>query len=127
MLEVFSDFLKSEGYIVNCAGSGREGILRMSSNSYDIVFLDMLMPELNGVQTFQMIKSNGYNTTVVMMTAYAYSELIDQAKMIGVSLIILKPFDFYHIGRFLKEFSASSGLNQNTLIQLRQALDYRIA
>jgi YesN/AraC family two-component response regulator len=85
------------------------------------------MPEMNGVETYQQIKAIGYETTVVMMTAYAYSELIDQAKNLGVRLILLKPFDFCQIGRFLKEFSLCNELDSESICRLRQALDYRVA
>ncbi len=125
--EIFSDYLRSEGYDTTCVSSGSEAIQKLLCSQFDIVFLDTLMPEMNGVKTFQQIKSNVFNTTVVMMTAYAYSELIDQAKNLGVQLIILKPFDFSQIIRFLKEFVASNGLNSETIGRLRQALDYRTA
>ncbi|MEO0093318.1 MAG: response regulator [candidate division WOR-3 bacterium] len=125
--EVFSDYLRSEGYDVTCVSSGFEALQQLKSIPFDIVFLDTLMPEMNGVETFQRIKSNGFDTTVVMMTAYAYSELIDQAKNLGAQLILLKPFDFNQIIRFLKEFAASNGLNSETVGRLRQALDYRTA
>jgi DNA-binding NtrC family response regulator len=127
MLEIFSDFLKNEGYDVSCANCGTEALQKLRCSSFDIIFLDTLMPEMNGVQTFQQIKSNGFETTVVMMTAYAYSELIDQAKSLGIRLIILKPFDFSHIVSFLKEFSTTASLNSETIARLRQALDYRVA
>jgi len=127
MQEVFSDCLRSEGYDTTCVGSGAEAIAKLRSSQFDIVFLDTLMPEMNGVETYRVIKNNGIDTTVVMMTAYAYSELIDQAKNLGVQLIILKPFDFSQIIRFLKEFVASNGLNSATIDRLRAALDYRTA
>lgn len=126
MQEVFSDYLKSEGYNTTCVSNGFEALQKLQSDSFDIVFLDALMPEMNGVETFQRMKNNGFDTTVVMMTAYAYSELIDQAKNLGVQLIILKPFDFSQIGQFLKEFTLNNGLNSETIERLRQALDYRV-
>src|SRR5277367_6633029 len=67
--------LDRKKYAVDVVYSGREAIGLVSRNNYDFVFLDLKMPELNGVDTFKEMKKQNIRSIVVIVTAYPDSEL----------------------------------------------------
>lgn len=88
-----ASILEMEGYEVQTAENGYIAIEKAKQTSFDIAFLDIKMPGLNGVETFLEIKKISPETTVVMMTAYAAEKLIRQALDEGAYACLSKPFD----------------------------------
>lgn len=63
-------FLEQAGLIVEYVMSGKECLKKIKNNSYDLIFMDIMMPEMNGVETFHELKKiNGFNTPVIAITA----------------------------------------------------------
>ena len=91
--ESMSDVLIIEGYEVFSFESGFAAIEKAKEISFDVAFLDIKMPGINGVDTFKGIKKYSPETVVFMITANAEQELIDQALNEGAYDVISKPFD----------------------------------
>ena len=74
-LVVFKGLLKKTKIIVDTASSGKDGIDLTKINKYDIIFLDHLMPEMDGIETLDAIRSDDANinreTVAVCLTANA--------------------------------------------------------
>ncbi len=74
-LDVFTGLLKNTGVKIDCALSGAEALELMRHNKYDIIFLDHMMPEMDGIEVLKRLKDdvNGPNlhTPVIMLTANA--------------------------------------------------------
>jgi DNA-binding response OmpR family regulator len=68
LLELLRDYLEREGFNVTCAFNGRMGVDLVLSGNYDIVALDIMMPEINGIQALSMIRAQS-NLPVLMLTA----------------------------------------------------------
>lgn len=85
--------LKWKGYEVSIADSGAEGIELVKARPFDLIFMDIKMPLVNGVETFQKIREIRPDAVVMMMTAYAVEELIQKALQEGAYGIIHKPLD----------------------------------
>ena len=85
--------LEMEGHEVFTAENGYEAVELAKQHLFDIAFLDIKMPGINGVDTFKGIKRYSPETVVFMITANAEQELIDQAISEGAYDIISKPFD----------------------------------
>jgi two-component system OmpR family response regulator/two-component system response regulator CpxR len=68
LLELLRDYLEREGFNVACAHNGRMGVDSALSGQYDIVVLDIMMPELNGIQALSMIRAQS-KLPVLMLTA----------------------------------------------------------
>lgn len=97
--------LELEGHDVITAGSGEEAIEKVKQGSFDIAFLDIKMPGINGVDTFKEIKKLSPETVVIMMTAFAVKDLIKEAIREGAYACISKPFDMDRIIDTIKEVS----------------------
>jgi len=80
------------GFQVLNAEDGYRAIDEVKSTRFDLVFLDIKMPGINGVQTFREIKKLSPNILVVMMTGFDLSELIDESLDEGAMCVVYKPF-----------------------------------
>ncbi len=85
--------LKRKGYTVAIANSGIEAIEKVKKEPFDIIFMDIKMPFMNGVDTYKIIKKTQPETVVIMMTAYTVEDLVKEALKEGVYDIIYKPLD----------------------------------
>ena len=65
-----SEILKDEGFEAAYVISGREAVAAIRDNSFNLVFMDMIMPEMNGLDTFREIKKIRPDTKVVLFTGY---------------------------------------------------------
>lgn len=85
--------LEYKGYTVATAKNGLEAIKRVEENPFDIIFMDIKMPLMDGVETHRRIKAIRPDAVVMMMTAYAVEDLIQQALEDGAYGILYKPVD----------------------------------
>jgi len=86
-----SFILKRKGYAVTTAKDGYNAIKRVKERSFDMILMDIKMPHLNGVETFRRIKKIRPEAKVMMMTAYAVENLVQDALREGVYGVIHKP------------------------------------
>jgi len=89
--------LKHRGLTAATARDGLEALNVLKKKSFDIIFLDIKMPGLNGVETLKKIKKISPATMVVMMTAYAVEELVKEALKEGAHGVIYKPLDMEEV------------------------------
>ena len=85
--------LGRKGYIVTTAKDGAEAIAKVQEKSFDVVFMDIKMPLMDGVETYKKLKKVRPEAMVVMMTAYAVEDLVQEALQEGAYGIIYKPLD----------------------------------
>lgn len=93
MLETLTDLLEEFDYNVDSANNGEEALERIREKPYDIVFMDVKMPGINGVETFKEIKKIRPGTVVMMMTAYSVEELLKEAINEGAYGVMYKPVE----------------------------------
>ncbi len=89
--------LEDEGYNVVLAENGYQAIEAAKKTPFDLVFMDIKMPGINGVQTFREIKKINPEAVVIMMTAYSVEDLIREALEEGAYAVVYKPFDIEKI------------------------------
>ena len=69
--------LEDTGYIVDTAESGTKGVQMQTEKKYDVIFLDLKMPGLNGIETLKIIRERDKNIPVYIVTAF-HTEFFDQ-------------------------------------------------
>lgn len=91
--QVASEILKKIGCITDLAVSGKEAIAKTSNQTYDIILMDIQMPELDGIQTSIEIRKSTLNnkTPIIAMTAYAMQEDREKFLDAGMDDYIAKP------------------------------------
>jgi two-component system, NtrC family, response regulator HydG len=98
--ETLGDILEASGYAVELAADGPEALRRFGANPFDVVFLDIKMPGMDGVEVFRRMKRQG-QVSAVMMTAYALPDLIAEAVREGVVAVLAKPLPVERVLHFL--------------------------
>jgi nitrogen regulation protein NR(I) len=89
----FHKLLTEEGFQVKSAASGEAGLDMIQKEIPDLVVLDMRLPGMNGLETFQAIQEIEPRLPVIIMTAYGTTEIAIEATRMGAFDYILKPFD----------------------------------
>ena len=93
-IETMRYWLSKEGYIVRTANSGREGLQNIKDTKPDIVFLDLKMPEVNGIEALKLIREYDTKLPVIMITAYGTEKEMARATELGISGFFPKTSDF---------------------------------
>lgn len=88
------DILETKGYEVLVANSGFSALKIISRSPVDLVLMDIKMPVMNGVEAFKKIKEITPLTPVIMLTAFALEELIQESLQNGAFACLRKPLDF---------------------------------
>ncbi|MEK4535995.1 response regulator transcription factor [Peribacillus sp. FSL K6-1552] len=92
--ELIKQFLMTQHYTVEVASDGLEGMKQYNKQSFDLILLDVMMPNLNGFEVAKMIR-NQSNVPIIMLTALEEEQ--DQMKGfdLGIDDYITKPFSFH--------------------------------
>lgn len=84
--------LKAEGFNVEGVLSGREAILSMEQNNYDLVLTDLKMPEVDGITLIRWMRKSRPSIGIVVITGYPSQETIKEALDLGIIDYVPKPF-----------------------------------
>jgi CheY-like chemotaxis protein len=87
----FDRVLSDKGYEVSTALTGEEALKDMESTDYDVVFTDIKMPGMDGIEVAERIKAKCPWTPVVVITGYGTDENEARASVLGVSGFVRKP------------------------------------
>src|ERR1039458_72976 len=91
--ESLETLLQLEGYTVVVAGSGREGLTQIGERTFDVVMLDLALPDKNGMDVLAEIRLLHPQQAVIMITAYGTVENAVRAMQSGATNFIQKPWD----------------------------------
>jgi DNA-binding NtrC family response regulator len=85
--------LGTEGYAVDLAQNAAEGLHKMASRGYDLVLLDLMMPDRSGMEVLQEVRQRDRETPIFMITAYGSVEAAVKALKYGANDYFSKPWD----------------------------------
>ena len=89
--------IEDEGYDVVSAMDGHQAIQLAKENHFGLIFMDIKMPGITGVDAYREIKKISPQCVVVMMTGFSLSGLIKEAMEEGAYAVVYKPFDMGQI------------------------------
>ena len=115
------EILADEGFEVDVAENGKQGLEMAQAKAYDLIFTDIKMPEMDGIELLTALKSGeeAIETPVVMISGHGDVETAVQALKIGAYDFLLKPLDLNRILITTKNALESKNLKQETK-QLRK-------
>jgi len=90
--ELFKDSLNELGYQVTTTLSSIEALELLKTKHYDLVFLDLLIPELDGAELFSHIRQMDRKIPVAIITGYPDSDMMSRAMEYGPFTVLKKPF-----------------------------------
>ncbi len=122
--ESLQTLLEFEGYTVDTANDGMEGLTRLAERPFDLVLLDFALPERNGIEILQEIRERDAELPVIMITAYGTVENAVNAMQAGATNFIQKPWDNE---KLLADVRTAVGRRraEEEVIQLKRALKQR--
>ena len=91
--ESLQTLLELESYSVSVAGTGREGLAQIGERSFDVVLLDLALPDKNGMDVLAEIRVLHPHQPIIMITAYGTVENAVHAMQAGATNFIQKPWD----------------------------------
>jgi CheY-like chemotaxis protein len=91
---IMRSILENRGYQVHVAASGTEALQVVSTHALDLVLLDVMMPEMSGIEVLQQIKDNSQTgrLAVILVTAKTHDEDVMVGYQYGADYYITKPF-----------------------------------
>lgn len=120
--ESLAGWLKRAGHDVTTASGGHQALEVIVRSDYDLVFLDIRMPDLGGLDVLKNIKMVHPHTLVVMITAYGSIETAIEAMKSGADDFIIKPFEPEGLKLFVEKlFNQKKLLDEN--IRLRHEVE----
>ncbi|MBI3606717.1 MAG: response regulator [Nitrospirae bacterium] len=99
--ETMAFWLKAKGYRVTTAADGHEALAKLSERLPRIVFLDIMMPGMDGIETLRRIRRSHGALPVIMVTAYASDERMGEAEQLGAVGFFQKAADFSVAARLI--------------------------
>src|SRR5664280_710325 len=122
--ESLQTLLEFEGYTVELANDGMEGLARIAEHPFDLVLLDFALPERNGIEILHDIRERDSDLPVIMITAYGTVENAVNAMQAGATNFIQKPWDNE---KLLADVRTAVGRRraEEEVVQLKRALKQR--
>ena len=90
--KMYSEKLSRDGYQVEVATNGKQGLERVKANPPNLVILDIMMPEMNGIEVIEAIKADVRleKIPIIVLSNLSEQEDIDKAKKRGVNEYLIK-------------------------------------
>src|SRR5215813_3085585 len=122
--ESLQTLLEFEGYEVEVAESGEEGIAKLGDRSFDLLLLDLALPGRSGIEILPEIRSLDPQISVIMITAYGTVEDAVRAMQTGAANFLQKPWDNEKLLADIRIAVARRRAEEEN-IQLKRALKQR--
>src|SRR3954466_1192845 len=90
--EMVADLLRSEGYTVQEFAEGLKMLEGLENNIPDLIWLDLMLPDVQGLVVLTTLTHKFPSVKVICMTAYTSDEAIKSAETLGAFMFISKPF-----------------------------------
>mgnify|MGYP001627426942 CR=1 FL=1 len=119
---VLKDILSNEGFKVEEAADGEEGLKKFQAGSFDVVLCDIKMPKLDGIEFLQKVMETGTDTPVIMISGHGNIETAVDAVKKGAFDYISKPPD---LNRLL--ITIRNAMDKTTLVQETKVLKRKVS
>jgi DNA-binding NtrC family response regulator len=100
--QVFRKSLARNGYQITTTTSGTEAIKLVAKERYHLIFLDLLMPELDGCEVFKQMRKIDKNVPIVIITGYPDSDLLKKIMEQGPFMVLKKPLNIGDIRKVIR-------------------------
>ncbi len=103
--DIFVHILSNQNYKVVAVENGYEAIKKVKEDSFDIIFLDIRMPGIDGMETLKEIRKINKDVSVNIVSGFIDEEIIEKGKKESVDHFIEKPFKVEQIIKIIKSIN----------------------
>lgn len=116
---LIADWLKRDHHLVEQAYDGKSALIQMTGTSFDVVVLDWMLPEMQGIEVCRRYRQNGGNAAIIMLTAK--QSLDDKAEGFesGADDYLTKPFQLKELAMRVKALLRRSSAEHHTRLSIR--------
>lgn len=100
---IFKQFLKKAGFGRVVVGTGAEAISCASKQKFDLVFLDLQLPDMSGDEVYKKIKEIHPELPIVIITGYPDSEILSRILQNGLIMVLQKPLDLEVLNQTIRQ------------------------
>jgi two-component system, OmpR family, response regulator len=111
--------LEEEGYSVEVAFDGEEGLDLLRSREYDIVLLDLMIPHIDGLEVLRRARGSGVRTPVLILTAKSAKEDVVRGLDTGSDDYLTKPFSFDELLARMRVLTRRSSAKESFLVRYK--------
>ena len=105
IVSVFSDILEIGGFnVVGVGYNGKDAVSLYTKYKPDFIFLDVMMPIMNGIQALKEIKEKNPKANVIIVTADNGTDVIQELERLNATAIIIKPFKIELVFETIKKY-----------------------
>lgn len=87
---LYGDALNRGGYLVDIVADGRAALERVQAAKYDVVLVDLLLPNVNGIEFLEKFTNRPVETKVFILSDFSDPKTVEQAKKLGVTGYLIK-------------------------------------
>jgi DNA-binding response OmpR family regulator len=107
--ELLARAFDDAGHQTTVSYSGEEGLRSLERERPDALFLDVRLPKMNGIEVLRRIRATDRNLPVILITGHATPGEVAEARTLGVTEIIEKPYVLNHFSGALARISPETG------------------
>jgi CheY-like chemotaxis protein len=101
--DVVAEALRLEDHDVVVASTGKEGLRIIAENPPDAVFLDIIMPGMDGIEVLRAIREWNLRLPVIILSGWVSQSQLEEARRLGVTEVISKPVPLKNLTRALRQ------------------------
>jgi two-component system response regulator AtoC len=120
MRHMLASMLRRDGYAVQTAADGEEGLQELRQNAFDFVLCDIKMPKMDGMTFLRAAKTVANDATIIMMSAYGTIDLAVEAMKLGAYDFISKPFKSDEVRLAIKKAAERNRLKRENILLKEQ-------
>jgi DNA-binding response OmpR family regulator len=114
IIDILGRALPAEGHTLEQVTTGEEALRRLSSESFELVILDIGLPGMSGFDVIQAMRDSGQSTPVIMLTAEGSEEATVQGLTAGADDYVVKPFSLAELGARIKAIARRTSSSLTT-------------
>jgi len=101
-LDVLAERMQSRGMEVTTATSAKEALQKLETETFDAIVLDLMMPEMGGIEALQRIKEKNPDSEVILLTGQPSVSIGVEAMKLGATDFLIKPADINELTEKIK-------------------------
>jgi|GEM_PF-475963 signal transduction histidine kinase/CheY-like chemotaxis protein len=115
---ILANYLEEIGIKTKAVHGGEAAIKELEKKHYDVILMDIHMPEMDGFETVQQIRKNGNTTIIIGVSADVTKEAIDKGFESGMDEYLLKPIVKKELYRLLEKYFTENKVDANSFLEL---------
>ena len=120
--DIIIGLLEDSGIILEIANNGQEAVNNCSKKSYELIFMDIQMPIMDGYCATKIIKKNNPTIPIVALTANVMKEDIDMIKTVGMDSYLHKPIDVKKLYKTLLKYISKKEIKSKNIIDKKDEI-----